>query len=310
VGGQLLLHGCFRGIPIARLPAAGRLLSRQGNRDARDGRRTKCDREETCGLTFEQRCSLCPKAATDGGDIGLVVVAWPAPGAVPARSAPDRVRVQMRAAGTAARSHHVVARTPAGRSTNARARSPRRVRGPRRRDTDPVHTAHLRLGRCSRDPPDSRSVCRSCIRDRAARHLDPPRRPEAAADIKEYANRSVLDGSTANVFADKYIAVHLKALAPGETYPQLSAQPLTNLPNPKLVRETQTLFGGETLRAGCSRPGAYASRTFWALSGGRPTQDLPGPGRRRDVVRRSPLMPDVARPMPARAQERFTQIGA
>ena len=90
------------------------------------------------------------------------------------------------------------------------------------------------------------------------------------------------------MFADKYIAVHLKALAPGQTYPQLSARPLTNLPNPKLVQETQTLFRGETLRGGCSRPGSYASGTFWALTGGRPTQDLPGPGRRRDLVRRSP----------------------
>ena len=112
------------------------------------------------------------------------------------------------------------------------------------------------------------------------------------------------------MFADKYIAVHLKALAPGQTYPQLSAQSLTNLANPKLVQETQTLFRGETLRAGCSRPGAYASRTFWALTVGRPTHDLPGPGRRRDLVRRSPLKPDVAGPMPARAAERFTQIGA
>jgi hypothetical protein len=112
------------------------------------------------------------------------------------------------------------------------------------------------------------------------------------------------------VFADRYIAVHLKALAPGQTYPQLSAQSLTNLPNPKLVQETQTLFRGEILRAGCSRPGSYASRTFWALTGGRPTHDLPGPGRRRDLVRRSPLKPDVAGSMPARAAERFTQIGA
>ena len=166
------------------------------------------------------------------------------------------------------------------------------------------------LGRCSRDPPDSRSVCRSSTRDRAARHLDPPRRPEAPADIKEYTNRPVLDGSTANVFAGKYIAVHLKALGPGQTYRQLSAQSLTNPPNPKLVQETQTLFRGETVRAGCSRPGAYASRTFWALTGGRPTHDLPGPGRRRDIFRRSPLKPDVAASMPARAAERFAQIGA
>ena len=159
------------GSRAARSSATAR--RRQGNRNARDGRRTKSDREETCGLTLEQRCSLCPKAATDGGNIGLVVVARPAPGAVPARSAPGRVRVQTHAAGTAARSHHVVARTRAGRSTNARARSPRRARGPRRRDTDPVHTAHLRLRRCSRDPPDSKSVCRSSTRDRTARHLDP-----------------------------------------------------------------------------------------------------------------------------------------
>lgn len=112
------------------------------------------------------------------------------------------------------------------------------------------------------------------------------------------------------MFADKYIAVHLKALAPGQTYPQLSTQSLTNPTNPKLVQVTQTLFGGETLRAGCSRPGAYASRMFWALTGGRPTHDSPGPGRRRKLVRRSPLKPDVAGPMPARGAACFTQIGA
>jgi hypothetical protein len=134
--------------------------------------------------------------------------------------------------------------------------------------------------------------------------------PSPPADIKEYTNRPVLDGSTANVFADKYIAVHLKALAPGQTYPQLSVQSRANSTNPKLVQETQTLFGGEALRAGCSGPGAYASRTFWALTGGRPTHDLPGPGRRRDRVRRSPLKPDVAGPMPGPAAERFAQIGA
>jgi hypothetical protein len=82
----------------------------------------------------------------------------------------------------------------------------------------------------------------------------PAKTSRAPADIKEYTNRPVLDGSAANVFADKYIAVHLKALAPGQTYPQLSAQSLTNSTNPKLVQETQTLFGGEALRAGCSRP--------------------------------------------------------
>lgn len=44
----------------------------------------------------------------------------------------------------------------------------------------------------------------------------PANSPRLSADIKQYANKPVLDGPTAKVFADKYTSVHLKAIGHGQ----------------------------------------------------------------------------------------------
>ena len=71
---------------------------------------------------------------------------------------------------------------------------------------------------------------------------------EMPPGIRQYAGRQVLDGSTAKVFADKYIAVHLQEIGGGKTYSQVSAQFLKDPTNQKLAQTRQTLFMGETLR--------------------------------------------------------------
>ena len=66
--------------------------------------------------------------------------------------------------------------------------------------------------------------------------------------IRSYAGTQVLTGGQAKVFADKYIAVHLKEAAGGQTYSQVSAKWLADPSNQKLAQQRQTLFMGETLR--------------------------------------------------------------
>jgi hypothetical protein len=97
--------------------------------------------------------------------------------------------------------------------------------------------------------------------------------PALPPQIADYAGRAVIDGSTAKVFADKYIAVHLKAIASGQTYAQVSAQSLANPRNATLAQETQTLFRGETLRGlllqawGWGKVGTIALIAGWVLIG-------------------------------------------
>jgi hypothetical protein len=95
---------------------------------------------------------------------------------------------------------------------------------------------------------------------------------ELPANIKQYANKPVLDGPTAKVFADKYIAVHLKAIGHGQTYSQVSARALTHPSDAALAAEAQTLFRGETLRGlllnawGWGVVGTVALIAGWVLS--------------------------------------------
>jgi hypothetical protein len=74
---------------------------------------------------------------------------------------------------------------------------------------------------------------------------DPAQMPPG---IKQYAGQQVDTASEAKVFADQYIAVHLKEVAGGQTYSQVSAQFLKDPTNAKLAQQRQTLFMGETLR--------------------------------------------------------------
>lgn len=79
---------------------------------------------------------------------------------------------------------------------------------------------------------------------------------EKNADITKYvtpyAGQQLVNGSQAQVYADHYIANHLKRVAGGQTYSQVSAKFITMKPTDPnyatISQERQTLFQGETLR--------------------------------------------------------------
>lgn len=68
--------------------------------------------------------------------------------------------------------------------------------------------------------------------------------------VSTYAGEQVLTGAQAKVFADNYIASHLKKIGGGKTYSELSAASLANPSDQKLAGQVQTVFRGETLRGG------------------------------------------------------------
>lgn len=87
--------------------------------------------------------------------------------------------------------------------------------------------------------------------------------PKDFPDLQQYAGQQVDNGDKARAYAIGYIGRHLKAIANGQTYAQVSAKAPTD---PKLP----SLFQGETQRAlllnayGWWRVGTY---TFWAAMG-------------------------------------------
>ncbi len=78
--------------------------------------------------------------------------------------------------------------------------------------------------------------------------------------VAKFAGQQLLTGRQAEVFADNYIAVHLKEMAGGKTYSQESAASLANPSDTALANTVNTLFKGETLRGMLLN--AYA---FWQL---------------------------------------------
>jgi hypothetical protein len=70
----------------------------------------------------------------------------------------------------------------------------------------------------------------------------------------------VVNGAQAEAYANHYIAAHLKDVAGGQTYAQVSAQALKNPTDTKLAGQAQTLFRGEALRGLLLN--AYA---FWKI---------------------------------------------
>ena len=71
--------------------------------------------------------------------------------------------------------------------------------------------------------------------------------PEFAA-MKQYAGQQLTTGAQAQVYADHFIANHLKAAGGGQTYAQLSGKALADPTNTKLAGQVETMFKGETLR--------------------------------------------------------------
>jgi len=71
--------------------------------------------------------------------------------------------------------------------------------------------------------------------------------PEFAA-MKQYAGQQLTTGDQAEVYADHFIANHLKEVAGGKTYSQVSALAMADPTNATLQGQVATLFKGETLR--------------------------------------------------------------
>ncbi len=83
--------------------------------------------------------------------------------------------------------------------------------------------------------------------------------PEFAA-MHQYAGQLMTNGAQAEVYADHFIANHLKVIGGGQTYAQLSGKALTQPNNVKLQAQVETMFKGTTLRSMLLN--AYA---FWKM---------------------------------------------
>jgi hypothetical protein len=88
--------------------------------------------------------------------------------------------------------------------------------------------------------------------------------PEFAA-MHQYAGQLMTTGAQAEVYADHFIANHLKVIGGGLTYSQLSAKSIAQPTNAKLAAQVATVFKGETLRGLLLN--AYAFGTMGMLAG-------------------------------------------
>ena len=80
------------------------------------------------------------------------------------------------------------------------------------------------------------------------------------APMRQYGGQLMTTGAQAQVYADHFIAIHLKEIGGGQTYAQLSAKALANPKDQALAAQVQTMFRGETLRGLLLN--AYA---FWTI---------------------------------------------
>ncbi len=74
--------------------------------------------------------------------------------------------------------------------------------------------------------------------------------PKADANaMRPYAGELMTSGAQAKVYADNYIAVHLREIGGGQTYSQLSAKAMAEPSNATLAGQVQTMFRGTALRS-------------------------------------------------------------
>ena len=71
--------------------------------------------------------------------------------------------------------------------------------------------------------------------------------PEFKAMV-QYAGQQLTTGDQAEVYADHFIANHLKEIGGGKTYAQLSTEAMANPNDTALAGKVATMFKGETLR--------------------------------------------------------------
>src|ERR1700733_5760001 len=83
--------------------------------------------------------------------------------------------------------------------------------------------------------------------------------PEFAA-MHQYAGQQMTTGAQAEVYADHFIANHLKKIGGGQTYAQLSAKALAAPKNTALAGQVEEMFRGTMLRG--TLLNAYA---FWKM---------------------------------------------
>ena len=88
--------------------------------------------------------------------------------------------------------------------------------------------------------------------------------PEFAA-MHQYAGQQLTTGAQAEVYADHFIANHLKVIGGGKTYSQLSAEAITQPKNAALAAQVALVFKGETLRGLLLN--AYAFGTMGMIAG-------------------------------------------
>ena len=88
--------------------------------------------------------------------------------------------------------------------------------------------------------------------------------PEFAA-MHQYAGQQLTTGAQAEVYADHFIANHLKVIGGGKTYAQLSAEAQLQPKNAALAAQVDTVFKGETLRGLLLN--AYAFGTMGTIAG-------------------------------------------
>lgn len=72
--------------------------------------------------------------------------------------------------------------------------------------------------------------------------------PKIYPGLQRYAGQAVDSGPKAKAYANQYIAVHLKEIAGGKTYSEVSTLSRANPTDEALAGQVQTLFRGETLR--------------------------------------------------------------
>jgi hypothetical protein len=67
-------------------------------------------------------------------------------------------------------------------------------------------------------------------------------------DMRQYGGQQLTTGAQAEVYADHFIANHLKTIGGGKTYAQLSTEAQADPTDTTLAATVNTVFKGETLR--------------------------------------------------------------
>lgn len=85
------------------------------------------------------------------------------------------------------------------------------------------------------------------------------------AAMRTYGGKQLTTGDQAEVYANHFIAVHLREIGGGKTYAELSARSNANPDDAELADQVQTMFRGETLRG--LLLDAYAFATIGKIAG-------------------------------------------